>query len=239
MIAVPQGEEKHLLNLSDLYHEIGHLIFIQSETFLTGEHLEKVKIYFNRLAATKRGRKDGPLKKKINNAMNAWENTWSEELACDLIATYLVGPAYGWSHMKICAVSSGFNNIYSHNNVFKEHPADEIRMRVILKMLVQIGCDEEAGCIQRAWNKFLEETHNERPTAYDLIFPQELIDSITENVYSGSKNILLHSYPEQKNKYTRPISLIVNEAWTRIRNEHNSFAFWETEQIENIWSLTF
>src|SRR5262245_39025053 len=24
MIAIPQGEEKHLLNLSDLYHEIGH-----------------------------------------------------------------------------------------------------------------------------------------------------------------------------------------------------------------------
>lgn len=69
-----------------------------------------------------------------------WETKWSEDLACDLIGTYLVGPAYAWSNMKICAVSGGLNNIFSNTKHFSDHPPDEARMRCIFMMLEQIGC---------------------------------------------------------------------------------------------------
>lgn len=53
MIALPQGEENHLLNLSDLYHEIGHLIYIQYEEFLVGDHLTRVVEYYNTFEGSK------------------------------------------------------------------------------------------------------------------------------------------------------------------------------------------
>src|SRR5450432_2163279 len=107
MIALPQGEEKYLLNLGDLYHEIGHLIYVQSEQFLVDDHLKKMTLYFNEQRAAAKWRKKKQYLERIQDAVDYWEYNWSEELACDLIAIYLVGPAYAWSHMKICTTSSG------------------------------------------------------------------------------------------------------------------------------------
>lgn len=44
IIAVPTGEEKSLLNLPDLYHETGHLIYKQHEEDLLGTF--KIEIGF-------------------------------------------------------------------------------------------------------------------------------------------------------------------------------------------------
>ena len=59
-----------------------------------------------------------------------------------------MGPAYAWSHMKICTTSSGINALFSYSKITKEHPPDEIRMRAILQMLHQIGQKEEGAKIQ-------------------------------------------------------------------------------------------
>lgn len=239
MIAVPQGEEKHLLNLSDLYHEIGHLIFIQHERFLVGDYMQQMKNYYDAEEGKLWGRIEQSLRKRIKNAVKCWEATWSEELACDLIATYLVGPAYAWTNLKICAVSSGANEIYAYPNIFKEHPPDEVRMRAVLRMLYLIGHHDEAKKITSIWDEFLSVTQNAKPDGYDVIFPSLLVESISQNVFEGCTNIALLPYPEQLRTNTRPVSLIINEAWLKIREEPKNFSQWEIEQITNIRSLTF
>lgn len=159
-----------------------------------------------------------------------------EELTCDLIAAFLVGPAYGWSNMKVCTVSSGANEIFGYGKMFREHPPDEVRMRAILKMLCLIGCETEAQSIQAVWNNLLDVTQNEKPDNYDEIFSDSLIDSITKNVFEGCSNIALRNYPQQKADTTRPVSLIINEAWAKIREDSEGYNQWESDQIINLQS---
>jgi hypothetical protein len=236
MIAIPQGEERHLLNLSDLYHEIGHLTYLQNEAFLVNHHINFMRETFEKLLDIKKGRSKREYRKCVTEAITFWEDKWAEELACDLIGTFLVGPAYAWSNMKICAVSSGLNNIYSNSKIFRDHPPDEARMRCIFMMLELIGCADEVPIIKQVWERLLSVTHNDKPQHYDVIFSEELLRSITENVHKGCNSIRLASYPKQMTSNTRPISQIINEAWEMIRNKPLDFPRWEGEQIENLQS---
>jgi len=234
MIAVPKGEEKYLLNLSDLYHEIGHFIFDQFGDYLCSEHNKATTKYFD--ALIKSHKKKLEIKKKLVKAKDMWEDCWNEELACDLVATYLVGPAYAWTNMRNCAVHSHGNNIYSHNNLFRHHPADEARMRAILKMLELIGCKEETLPIEKAWEGFLSIMHNDKPELYHEIFPDDLICSIAENVFQGCTTNALQSYPKQIASYTEPVSKVINAAWSKVMIDPQEYAKWEIGEIENLQS---
>ncbi len=235
MIALPQGEEKYLLNLSDLYHEIGHLPYRQLSSFLINDFLPTMGIYY-RTVEKKFKRKDAKGKAAIKQAIDRWHATWAEELACDLIATYLVGPAYGWSHMKLCVESSNLNRLYHLGEKIKRHPPDEVRMRTILCMLRRGGHETDADSIEESWKRMLTATRNGKPDDYETVFALELIGSITNNVLEGCQNSALLSYSEQLERHTQPISKTLNEAWTMIRTQPENFSTWETGQIKNIGS---
>src|SRR5882724_810706 len=235
IIMLPQGEEKHLLNLGDLYHEIGHLIYMQYNTFLIGDHLQRMTDHY-RDVIQQHGRRYNALKIAIQRAKQAWLESWSEELACDLIATYLVGPAYGWSHLKICVMSSKHNGLFSQSNLFRDHPPDEIRMQVILRMLSLIGCRTEASEMASTWQDLTTATPNGKPPYYEELFPSALLDSIGKNVFDGCCDIALQSYPQQLKTHTRPVSRIINEAWDKILNDPDTSTQWAMEQINNILS---
>ena len=68
-----------------------------------------------------------------------------------MIATYLVGPAYGWSNFKLATVSLNKNKTYKDS---QSHPSDESRMRAILSMLEKTGYLTEASEIKRSWENF-------------------------------------------------------------------------------------
>lgn len=234
MIALPQGEEKNLLNLSDLYHEIGHLIYQQSGDFLVGEHIPNMQKYYG--LEKQRMKDDGDLAfvDDIDEAISFWNSSWSEEFACDLIGTYLVGPAYAWTNMKLSTVSSSYNAVYSEPNMFREHPPDEARMRAIFTMLKMNGFTTELDEIEQAWNKFLNETQNSKPGGYDLIFSDDMIRSITNNVFKGCQNIGLRSYQEQLRLPSKSVSSLINDAWVHIRRSQSTFGVWEADQLEKL-----
>ena len=238
MIALPQGEEKNLLNLSDLYHEIGHLIFQQSEDYLVGDHIPEMQRYY---ALEKQRIKDAgdslAFVDDLDEAISYWNSSWSEEFACDLIGTYLVGPAYAWTNMKLSTVSSSYNAVYSDGILFREHPPDEARMRAIFRMLELTGYSIELNEIKQAWNKFLDETQNSKPGSYDLIFPDTMIEAITQNVLKGCKNIGLRSYADQLTLPSQSVSSLINEAWNHIRTSHLTFGDWEAEKLEKLVQL--
>jgi hypothetical protein len=235
MIALPQGEEKNILNLSDLYHEIGHLIFQQSEDFLVGEHIPRMKAYYSKEKVTLKedGHPDDFIN-ELDEAMGYWNSSWSEEFTCDLIGTFLVGPAYAWTNMKISTVSSSYNAVYSHGIMFREHPPDEARMRAIFRMLELTGFGTEVMVVRAAWDKFLAETQNSKPGSYDFIFPDEMIESITMNVLEGCQNIGLRSYSQQLQDFVKPVSLVLNDAWDYIRKDPNTFNTWEAKELGNL-----
>lgn len=239
MISLPHGEESHLLNLPDLYHEIGHLLFNESGSFIVGRHLTATQSYFTQETAKCRKFGQQAFKRTLSRGDEYWRDHWSEELACDLIATYLVGLAYGWSHMKHCTISGHFNELYSYSSIFKRHPPDEVRMRAILKMLQRMGLDGDVARIDQEWRKMGRITKNNQPDYYQNIFPDALVDSIVDDVLQWCRDSALRSYLQQIATTTFPVSFIINQAWDRILTSPEGFNQWQAEQIENISTRTF
>jgi len=237
MIALPIGEEEHILNLSDLYHEIGHLFFHKHYKFFLNKHLDFLEKFYNEseLQLKYSGQVSG-LGEQMSKTLNAWNSTWNEEFCCDLIATYLVGPAYAWTNMKICTLSSSSNNVYSYQELLREHPPDEARMRGIFKMLELIGMDEAVDIVKSAWVPFEKRTNNQRPQYYETFFAQDLIDSIANDVFEACKNLSLRTYPEQLVLIgeNRSVAKSINDAWISIRKDPLSFESWEKEELKEI-----
>ncbi len=88
IIALPYGEENNLLNLPDLYHEIGHLICKQYPNIVKAKFSPILQKYFDaeidRSYDEKTHEHYVPF---LQNKHNRWEEYWIEEFTCDMIAT--------------------------------------------------------------------------------------------------------------------------------------------------------
>ena len=230
IIAVPTGEEQSLLNLPDLYHEMGHLIYNQYAQFLKGSIEQSLTKYYNT-----------EIQRVVNEQRAAWLITFFREklnywieFTCDLIAVYLVGPAYAWTNLKLTTLSSGQNQIFIDS---PSHPSDESRMRIIFFLLEKMGHTQELTEIKKSWEAFLSATANVVPPNYQSIFPQTFLEELAENVYAGCKAIDLKSYKEQVDEHGIPVSKILNDAWEQLFANPSAFHQWEKEQIEGIKTL--
>lgn len=232
VIAVPKGEEKSLLNLPDLYHEIAHLIYKQYFTFLIGNFMDVLKKYYqDEIFRVKNEQRALSLIPFFIDKQNNWINGWVEEFTCDLIATFLVGSAYGWTNIKISTLSSGQKRIYNDSPT---HPSDESRMRAIFKMLKLCGLNNTIINLSSSWDMLLNTTSNPIPQHYNYIFPDVLINTLSENVFEGCKNIGLNSYSEQLAEFENPVSKIVNDSWSKVLANPIEFENWEQQTIQNL-----
>jgi len=223
MIVLPQDEEKYLLCLPDLYHEIGHLIFHQHGKFLVGDCLRSIREnYAKHTPSIDTG--------LVREVMDRWESSWLEEFSCDMIAAYLVGPAYAWEHLKVCAIHRGDNNS-SKLKLTINHPPNEARMRAVFKMLELTGYSQELEIIKRPWAQYLAIAHKITPTHYETILPDILIELLAQNVLKTCRNITLISYAEQLTNSTMPVSKVINDAWDYNRRFPEGYSKWEKIQI--------
>lgn len=235
IIAVPNGEQRNLLNLPDLYHEMGHLFFSQYEKFLIGNINKTIEAFYNaEIVRVDSEQRAQTLKSFYREKLVRWASVWVMEFSCDLIATYLVGPAYAWTNLKICTLSSGHSNIYNDS---AKHPSDEARMRAICYLLNKMGHVPEVKEIDESWDKFLKATNNPVPANYYDIFPQALLEDLAESVYKGCQKIDLRCYADQQTAEGETVSKILNDAWVKLFASPDEFADWEKLKIETINSL--
>lgn len=232
IIAVPTGEEKSLLNLPDLYHEMGHLIYNQSAVYLKRDIEQIIGNYYRDESqrVLNEGR-DPRLITFFREKHSYWIGSWVMEFVCDLIATYLVGPAYAWTNLKLSTLSSAIDRIYQDS---PSHPSDESRMRAIFYMLEKMGHTTELVDIQSSWAAFLAATNNPQPSNYAFIFPQEIITVLADYVFDGCKAIDLQVYSDQVAEFGNPISKILNAAWEKSFIDPDGFVAWERDQIDEI-----
>lgn len=232
IIAVPSGEEKNLLNLPDLFHEMGHLIFNQYERYLKGNIDKQVSDFFKaEITLVLLEQRPKSLVKFFTEKREFWLGSWVMEFTCDFIATYLVGPAYGWTNLKLTTLSCGKSSIFQD---YASHPSDESRMRAIFYMLEKTGHSSDVKSLQLSWQKFLGATKNVKPHNYAYIFPQQMIESLGDAVLTGCKAIGLKSYSDQVRDHKRPVSLLLNEAWATIMRSPNGFLKWESDTIQEL-----
>jgi hypothetical protein len=221
MIALPYGEEKNILNLSDLYHEIGHFLYEQHRPDFIGDLPARIEAFYKQKHGT------FPL---ATDALTRWETTWMEELACDLIATFLTGPAYAWTNLKITTASTVLN-VFGKPNLQSDHPGNEARMRAVFTMLRLTGHNTELAEIEKSWADFLNNISKKPLANYQDIYPQEFIDRLAQSVVEGCRNIALRSYSEQLSLPNPPVSLSLNEAWNILHTSPDEFKSWEENKV--------
>ncbi|MCL0073099.1 hypothetical protein M1N91_02645, partial [Dehalococcoidia bacterium] len=196
IIMLPVIEPFHLLGLSDLYHELGHILLFRKR--IINLFYSKIDEYYN-LEKEKVNKENKPPKyyEIITEAELMWKRYWALEFAADMIATYLVGSAYGWSNIRVCINLS--NDLFASNpEEHHTHPADDARNEAICLMLEKIGVEEgERLKIRDTWTQFITLIGQPKPQNYNIYFPHTLLVELREFIYDQCKNIGLISYTNQ------------------------------------------
>jgi len=231
IIALPAGEEKSLLNLPDLYHEIGHLL----DAMFKGKSSEKTGKIIDRHFAGEIVRliDDGfPTQADtVKETRRQWSEGWLEEFTCDLVGTYMTGAAYAWTNLKLLTIGHGSTQIYEYLDT---HPADEARMRIIILMLEKLGLVKEKNAVESAWALFLKDTHPYKPSDYDLLFPQQLLKEMVHEFYEFYQNADLVSYPELQHAGDNSIAGMLNKAWMVAQSDPMDYFSFETTAIKSL-----
>src|SRR5262249_55141897 len=132
-----------------------------------------------------------------------WFDTWLTELSCDLLATYVAGPAYGWTNARLCARLS-----HSFYEISASHPADAARTIAIRMMLQQQGHMVLAHKIALQWQDLQKTAAQTEPQEFRLAFPDALLESLVEEVSLYCQSAGLKKY----NATTMPIARLLNDA---------------------------
>jgi len=234
IIGLPAGEEKSLLNLPDMYHEIGHLLYTQyggrcSETS-AGEIEKHFRKEIRRMEAEMAPNLEF-YKELLEDVKGYWHDSWVEEFTCDLLGTYMTGAAYGWTNLKLLTVGHGSAKIYEF---YDSHPADEARMRIIFLMLQKQGLTEEKQALEEAWQLFLRDTISFKPSEYDLVYPDSLLTRLTDEVYRFFQNADLATLAELNSKKQNSIASLLNEAWAHAQGSPHDYHEFELQKVDEL-----
>jgi len=234
IIALPSGEEHSLLNLPDMYHEIGHLL----HSMFGGKSCEASEIIIDKHFAKEivRVQDDGTaayFKKKLEDAKYLWEASWLEEFTCDLVGTYMTGAAYAWTNLKLLSTGHGSTKIFEYS---QSHPADEARMRIIILMLEKLGLLDDKNKVETVWKVFLKDTEVFKPNDYPLLFPQKLLQQIVDEFFVFYQNADLASYSELVSKRPNSISQLLNDAWNNAQFYSENYYNYEFNAIKSLKS---
>lgn len=232
IIALPSGEEHSLLNLPDMYHEIGHLLhsmFAGKSCELSATVIDKhfareiVRVIDEGTAAH--------FQKSLEVAKYLWEASWLEEFTCDLVGTYMTGGAYAWTNLKLLSTGHGSTKIFEYSH---SHPADEARMRIIILMLEKLGLADDKDKVEAAWKVFLKDTEVFKPNDYSLLYPLKLLQQIVDEFYEFYQNADLASYSELISKGSNSISQLLNNAWHNAQTYPANYFEYETNSIADL-----
>lgn len=232
IIALPSGEEHSLLNLPDMYHEIGHLL----HSMFGGKSCEASGIIIDKHFAKEivRVQDDGTaahFQEKLEEAKYLWEVSWLEEFTCDLVGTYMTGAAYAWTNLKLLSTGHGSTKIFEYS---QSHPADEARMRIIILMLEKLGLTDDKNRVEAAWEVFLKDTKVFKPNDYPLLYPQKLLQQIVDEFFDFYQNADLVSYSELVAKGANSISQLLNDAWSSAQNNPSDYFDYETNSVAGL-----
>lgn len=232
IIALPSGEENSLLNLPDMYHEIGHLL----HSMFNGKSCENASITIDKYFAKEIVRviDDGiaahyqPI---LEEAKYLWQASWIEEFTCDLVGTYMTGVAYAWTNLKLLSTGHGSTKIYEYS---QSHPADEARMRIIILMLEKLGLGDDKKRVDEAWNVFLKDTEGYKPNDYPLLYPQKLLQLLVDEFFDFYQNADLASYPELVKSGSLSVASVLNQAWDNAQNSPLIYFDYEIQTIKRL-----
>jgi len=242
VIFVPLSESGFLLHLADLYHELGHYVStnkkedkLKSELESYVKAYETITEYFTDfILKLQHERNPEPIILKSQNFLNNWQKNWIEEFFCDLFATFLLGPAYVWSHHYLVAKNNP--NIYSISQFGnQDHPPDNARMKILLFALDCLGFHDEQKKIEKEW-QIIKDDWGSPPTDFSFAFPDDLLESVAKIIYSGLTSSQVSVYT--KNVFdsdSNTVRKTLNVAWQNFwLSSPSDFRSWESSTIDGL-----
>jgi hypothetical protein len=236
LICVPAAEDSTLLGLPDLCHELAHLLFLHHEALLIGDFLQHLTVHITHAQQQHIDAGQHPEDQTLyNHLFTQWSDAWVQEFVADMVATYLVGPAFGWQHIRLCAGRG--QAAYSPSlGETAEHPADEARLRGVVAVLTHMKAEPLAVRVQELWTRYVN-ISGETPTPdYAQCYPQELITVLAERVVDGCRALGLRSFTQEADPPgTQDIPALLVEAWEQFLGNPQSYLNWERVQLETLW----
>ena len=238
LLCVPLVEGQFLLHLPDLYHELAHPLLIEEDDPIVEPfqeaHFSAIKLALQYLSQekVKEDRRRGPELPKftLSRWEVSWVKYWMEEFFCDLFAVYVLGPAYAWSHLHLCA-KRGENPFEVQLHSVSSHPADDARMRAILFGLKALGFTSEIEAIRSKWSELLNHYDTSPEPEYHRCYPDDLLKEIAATALRGARAIRCR---EASSKTMDQVHHLLNQAWSEFWNKPESYSDWEKDAISTI-----
>ncbi|MGI8468857.1 MAG: hypothetical protein ACR2N3_10420 [Pyrinomonadaceae bacterium] len=151
-----------------------------------------------------------------------WNSSWAEEVACDTMATLMLGASYGWCNLQLCLQSS---NVFDGGG---KHPSDAARTKHILNVLRRCGFNGDAEKIENLWNQYLRISGQTISKYYDDYHPDSLFTAVMEDVEQAIKD---NNFGITNRSATIEI---LEEAWKEFLENTNNFDEWEKKAITRL-----
>lgn len=220
LIGVPYRDDHSPLAVPILFHELGHLLFAESndrqvkpfDDAMLSIGCEATKFFRNREISAGRRRGQTFAAARLKAWRHLWVKNWIEELCCDAFGAVVGGPAYAWSfiHSTMAFGTDAFElpSLEGDN----EHPADAARVKVVLKAMQQSGLTAEALEVQAFWTEASSSIGGESAEEFEQCYPDELISLVAERVVSATEQVGCHQYGSEGNGVCESLTHFWNES---------------------------
>jgi hypothetical protein len=228
IIMTPQGQASDLLALPDLYHELAHFVVFRKRPALEVPVLALIHKYFS--DSLRRGRQQG-LPQATMDAIRRnsimWTSLWHVEFACDMVATYWCGPAYGLANLRLSATRG---DPYQDSGT---HPADDARKTGIECVLKLAGETAAANEIDRMWEDLKRLSPSVQLPGYAKRYPTQLLEQVAQCVYQACGALGFRR--SSKNPEGAIVGAAIDQAWRTFQRDPTAFAAYESSALQALW----
>ena len=229
LVMIPMIESSHLLGLADLYHELAHFVLRRGAVDLIQPfHAIIDKTYDGIVEDSIRRNATPPEIALIESSRGSWKRAWQEEFSADMIAAFLVGPAFGWENVRLCTNMS--SPIFTGGN---SHPADDSRRLGIRSMLLRLGFGQQADRIDAWWQELVRLSNELKPNNFDVVYPPSLLEELCEFLFRECSKLGLVAW-SQHSLTSQSVGSLLNEAWDTFLDSPATFGDYEHGIVERL-----
>lgn len=235
LISVPLAEDTHLLALPDFVHELGHLIYHHIWKKLLAQFMPSLQKYINDQKLSNASQAAKAYEDKLQLLEQSWLQRYAIEFFCDVFASYVVGGAYGWSHLRLVLATQ--TDLYHPSfGDTATHPADEARMRIILLTLEHMGYEGAAVALRGRWHALTSILVAKPDGEYHFCYPDALLEKFTELVTKVCRELdLIPFFDQPTDEHNLP--RLIQQAWDQFHANPATYAHWETTKVASLKSL--
>jgi hypothetical protein len=230
IVMTPQGQASELLALPDLYHELAHFVVFRQRPALEVPVLAIIHKYF--ADVVRKGRQQGlpqATMDAIGKSSALWTSLWHVEFACDMVATYWCGPAYGLANLRLSAIRG---DPYQDSGT---HPADDARKTGIECILKLAGGTVAANEIDRMWQDLKRLSPSIQPAGYVKRYPTQLLEQVAQCVYQGCAGLGFQRFSQHQSE-SAIVGTAIAQAWEAFQRDAATFAAYEASAIQALRS---